>query len=104
MRLGTGVNTIEEVPDVLSGCVGHRREAVRASDVRSSEGWDERALAIWLNGLYIQQATLNLGQPAWEYEHFDARRQFKMLRITGVRSFPRSINTKNVANNLIGVS
>jgi len=37
--------------------------AVRASDGRGSEGWDERALAIWLNGLYMQQPTLNLGQP-----------------------------------------
>jgi len=26
MRLGTGGNAVEEVQDVLSGCVGHRRE------------------------------------------------------------------------------
>jgi len=54
-----------------------------------------------------QQPTLNLGQPTWECEHFDAGYQFKMfkmLRTTGVRSLPRFINTKNVANNLIGVS
>ena len=69
---------------MLSGCVGHRREAVRASDGRGSDGWDERALVIWLNGLYMQQPTLNLGQPAWEYKHFDARYRFKMLRTTGV--------------------
>ena len=84
MRLRTGCDAVEEVQDVLSGCVGHRREAVRASDGRGSDGWDESALEIWLNRLYIQQATLNLGQPAWEYEHFEARYQFKMLRTTGV--------------------
>ena len=82
MRLGAGGDAVQEVQNVLSGCVGHRREGSACR--HGSEGWGERALSIWLNGLYMQQPTLDLGQPTWEYEHFDAGYQSKMLRTTGV--------------------
>ena len=52
----------------------------------------------------MQQPMLNLGQPTWEYEHFDARYQYTPSQDAQVRSLLRSINTKNVANSLIGVS
>jgi len=61
MRLGTGGNTIEEVRMCSRGALVIAERAVRALDGHGSEGWGERALSMWLNGLYMQQPTLDLG-------------------------------------------
>jgi len=81
--------------------------AVRALDERRSEGWGERTLSMRLNMVWpTVYAATNV--ESWLSQlgirTFGAQYQYTPSQDAQVRNLPRSINTKNVANNLIGVS